>query len=71
MPQYSAPALAPFEQRKLGHCAGRRPHLLHEGRAHPPRVRPLPRGPPDKPPVLIFFYMKSFTLEKIISKLTG
>ena len=34
-------------------------------------VCPLPRGPPGRPPVPIFCYMKSFTLEKIISKLTG
>ena len=32
---------------------------------------PLPRGPPGSSPVPIFCYMKSFTLEKIISKLTG
>ena len=41
------------------------------GRALPPWARPLPRGPPGRPPVPIFCYMKSFTLEKIISKLTG
>ena len=41
------------------------------GRALPPWARPLPRGPPGRPPVPIFFYMKSFTLEKIISKLSG
>ena len=38
---------------------------------HPYWVRPLPRGPPGGPPVPIFCYMKAFTLEKIISKLTG
>ena len=45
----------------------------HEGggRALPPWARPLPRGPPGGPPVPIFCYMKAFTLEKIISKLTG
>ena len=32
---------------------------------------PLPRGPPGSPPVPIFCYMKSFTLKKIISKLSG
>ena len=32
---------------------------------------PLPRGPPGRPPVPIFCYMKSFVLEKIISKLSG
>ena len=36
-----------------------------------PWARPLPRGPPGRPPVSIFCYMKSFTLEKIISKLSG
>ena len=40
------------------------------GRALPPWVRPLPRGPPGRPTVPIFCYMKSFTLEKIISKLS-
>ena len=32
---------------------------------------PLSPGPPGGPPVSIFCYMKSFTLEKIISKLSG
>ena len=41
------------------------------GRALPPWARPLPHGPPGGPPVSIFCYMKSFTLEKIISKLAG
>ena len=36
-----------------------------------PLGAPLPRGPPGRPPVPIFCYMKSFTLENIISKLTG
>ena len=36
-----------------------------------PWARPLPRGPPGSPPVPIFCYMKSITVEKIISKLTG
>ena len=35
------------------------------GRALPSWVRPLSRGPPGRPPVPIFYYMKSFTLEKI------
>ena len=39
------------------------------GRALPPWARPLPHGHPGSPPVTIFCYMKSFTLEKIISKL--
>ena len=34
-------------------------------------ARPLPRGPPGRPPVPIFCYMRSFVREKIISKLTG
>ena len=48
---------------------------------HPPSTRvgarptplgvPLPRGPPGRPPVPIFFYMKSFVEEKIISNLSG
>ena len=44
------------------------------GATHHPRgwgARPLPRGPPGRPPVPIFCYMKYFTLEKIISKLSG
>ena len=32
---------------------------------------PLSRGPPGRPPVHIFYYMKSFVREKIISRLTG
>ena len=36
-----------------------------------PWARPLPSGPPGRPPVPIFCYIKSFTLEKIISKLSG
>ena len=34
-----------------------------------PLGAPLPCGPPGRPPVPIFGYMKSFALEKIISKL--
>ena len=41
------------------------------GRALPPWACPLPRGPPGSPTMTIFCYMKSFTLEKIISKLSG
>ena len=44
------------------------------GATHHPRgwgARPLSRGPPDRPPVPIFCYMKSFTLEKIRRKLSG
>ena len=36
-----------------------------------PWARPLPRGPPVRPPVPIFGYMVSFVRKKIISKLTG
>ena len=32
---------------------------------------PLPRGPPGGPLLPIFYYMKGFYLEKIISKLSG
>ena len=48
-------------------------HPAHEGggRTLPPRVRPLPRGPPVGSPVAIFCYMKSFDEEKIISHLLG
>ena len=41
------------------------------GRALPPWARPLPCGPPGRPPVPIFCYMKSFVRGKIISKLSG
>ena len=41
------------------------------GAPTPTGCAPLPRGPPGSPPVPILCYMKSFTLEKIISKLTG
>ena len=49
------------------------PHPVHEGggRALPPWARPLPRGPPGRPPVPIFGYMKSFALEKVRRKLSG
>ena len=51
----------------------RGPHPGHEcgGHALPPGRAPLSRGPPGRPPVPIFCYMKSFVREKIISKLTG
>ena len=52
-------------QRGANHCP-------RGWRARPtPWARRLPHGPPGSPPVPIFCYMKSFTLEKIISKLTG
>jgi len=41
------------------------------GRALPYWARPLSPGPPGGPPVSIFCYMKAFTLEKIMGKLTG
>ena len=41
------------------------------GRALPPGRTPMPRGPPGRPPVSIFCYMKSFVREKIISNLAG
>ena len=49
------------------------PPTIHEGgrRALPPWVCPLSRGPPGRPLVPIFGYMRSFALEKIISKLSG
>ena len=40
--------------------------------ARPPLLgAPLSPGPPGGPPVSIFCYMKAFTLEKIMGKLTG
>ena len=41
------------------------------GRAHPYWALPLSRGPPGGPPLPLFCYMKAFTLEKIMGKLTG
>ena len=41
------------------------------GRAQPPRRAPWPCWPPGRPPVPIFCYMVSFTLEKITEKLSG
>ena len=41
------------------------------GGAPYPLGAPLPRGPPGGPPVPIFGYMRSFALEKIISRLSG
>ena len=41
------------------------------GRALPPGHATLPRGPPSSPPVTIFCYMKSFTLEKIHKQAFG
>ena len=48
------------------HCPG------HRGRPPSPnRARPLSPGPPGGPPVSILCYMRAFTLEKIVGKLTG
>ena len=49
------------------------PPTVHEGggRALPPWACPLPRRPPDRPPMPIFYYMVWFALEKIIRKLSG
>ena len=41
------------------------------GTPYPPWARPLPHGPPGRPPVPIFCYMRSFVSEKIIRKLLG
>ena len=41
------------------------------GAPYPTGCAPLPGGPPGRPPVPIFCYMKSFTREKIIIKLSG
>ena len=41
-------------------------------RGRPPyRAHPLSPGPPSGPPVSIFFYIITFTLEKIMGKLMG
>ena len=41
------------------------------GGSPPYWARPLSPGPPGGPPVSIFCYMRAFTLEKIVGKLTG
>ena len=41
------------------------------GARYPPGRAHLPRGPPGRPPVPLFCYMRSFTLKKIRSKLSG
>ena len=55
---------------------GKRLHIAEDGNRRPTRgpmrqgarpgvgCAPLPRGPPNSPPAAIFYYMKSFTLEK-------
>ena len=57
------------ERRK--YQRGPTPWLGGWGCAPPTGRAPHPPGPPGGPPVPIFCYMKSFTLEKIISKLAG
>ena len=50
------------------------PHPIQEreGRACPPYWARAPiSGPPGGPPVSIFCYIRAFTLEKIVGKLTG
>ena len=55
------------ERNKLGG-----PHPVQEtGGAPPCRARPLSPGPPGGPPASIFCYIITFTLEKIVGKLTG
>ena len=47
-------------------------HPVQETGACPPyRARPLSPRPPGGPPMSIFCYMRAFTLEKIVGKLTG
>ena len=46
------------------------PHPVQET-GPPYRVRPLSPGPPGGPPTSIFCYIITFTLEKIVGKLTG
>ena len=58
-----------IERRK--HQRGPTPWPGGWGRAHPYWARPLSPRPPGGPPVSIFCYMKAFTLEKIVGKLTG
>ena len=49
----------------------RGPTPSSRGWGRPPWARHLPRGPPGGSPTSIFPHMKSFTLEKIISQLSG
>ena len=48
-----------WAEKERGHTLATR-----VGRALSPWARPLPRGPPGRPPVPIIGYMKSFALEK-------
>ncbi len=48
------------------------PHPVQETGGRPPPIgRPLSPGPPGGPPTSIFCYIITFTLEKIVGKLTG
>ena len=48
------------------------PHPVQETGGRPPVGRgPLSPGPPGGPPASIFCYIITFTLEKIVGKLTG
>ena len=58
-----------IERKK--HLRGPTPWPGGWGRGHPYWARPLSPGPRGGPPVSIFRYMKAFTLEKIMGKLTG
>ena len=58
-----------IERKK--HLRGATPWPGGWGRPPPYWVRPLSPGPPGGPPVPISCYMKAFTLEKIVGKLTG
>ena len=52
------------------HQRGPTPWLGGWGARPPLLGAPLSPGPPGGPPVSIFYYMKSFTLKKIVGKLT-
>ena len=58
-----------IEQKK--YIRGPHPGQEGGGRAHPYWARPMSPGTLGGPPVSIFCYMKAFTLEKIMGKLTG
>ena len=47
------------------------PHPVQETAPPPYRARLLSPGPPGGPPATIFCYIITFTLEKIMGKLTG
>ena len=58
-----------IEQKK--YIRGPHPGQEGGGCAHPYWARPCLLGPLVPPPVSIFCYMRAFTLEKIVGKLTG